>query len=207
MVRNDEKWSEKRNHLSFFGWAMLFSVVFFWTFYVFGSCLRMLAVILLSDFCIMQQMFGHCDVFHWHRFCCTRETFSLTSSLTKIITEKGKCMSLTKSRKIIALFDTTNKNWTKNKMQCCTVWDFSQWRSPGCHNRDPALHHSCHTRPSAQCDISHNNDLQPVTSDPAVYHSCHMRPPAHCEISHNEDLQPVITDPAVHHSCHMRSPG
>ena len=56
MVKNNEKWDGGLRHLPVFGWAMLFScpvlgrIAIFWTFYVFGSCFRMLAVMLVSDF-------------------------------------------------------------------------------------------------------------------------------------------------------------
>ena len=90
-----------------------------------------------------------------------------------MLTEKGKCMSLTKSRKTIDYLMLPIKTEPRPKKQCCTVWDFSQWRSPACHNRpssSPLLWHeitctvwdfsqwrspACHNRPSSAPLLSH----------------------------------------------------
>ena len=58
MKNEFKKIYKKINHLSIFGWAMLFSrpllgrIVFFLTFYVFGSCFKTLAVIPVSHFVV-----------------------------------------------------------------------------------------------------------------------------------------------------------
>ena len=57
MVKNDEKWQGELSHLSkplSHNTVLCFVlIVFFWTFYVFGSCFRTLAVILFQIFFII----------------------------------------------------------------------------------------------------------------------------------------------------------